>query len=239
MNSPRRTHDLALDIREEEIWRLLGYGDRPTPARVAQLIREVREECTPLLSPACAVLRQSGDDLYRSEYLRGVEDVVLCLVTVGGGVEQVAARYDQADQVAKALVASTFGSVATEAAADTANALIRADIEREGLRCSRRFSPGYGGWDVAEQRWILSVLEGDALGVALTDGCMMVPRKSVTFAVNVGVDPVEMRDDNACDSCDLVNCRYRRDAVVSVKKGREWTTFIARHSNYCPRDKWS
>ncbi len=134
---------------------------------------------------------------------------------------------------------NVIGSVAVEEAAEAANAIIRDDVTREGLRCTKRFSPGYGGWDLSEQRWILRVLDGESLGVTLTDGCMMVPRKSITFAVNVGKNPVEMRDDNECEACELVNCAYRRKTVIKGENGKPCKTFIGPDSNYCPLDRWS
>ena len=44
----------------------------------------------------------------------------------------------------------------------------------------------------------------------MTEGCMMVPRKSITFAVTCGEDVVELHDRNMCDDCDMEQCRFRR-----------------------------
>jgi hypothetical protein len=234
----RQEINFPIEIKRAEVAGLLGYADRPIPDRVLAVLAEIESEAAPVLAPACAIRRAEPDLLRRSTFLKDLDAAVLCLVTIGGGVEKIMETYDRRGEMGKALVANVFGSAAAEAAADVANAFIRDDVVREGLRCSRRFSPGYGGWDVAEQRWILPALEGDALGVELTDGCMMVPRKSITFAVNIGERPVEMRDDNACNGCELINCAYRRETVVKEENGVTWTTFIGPDSNYCPLNRW-
>jgi hypothetical protein len=226
-------------IEDDVVTGMLGYADRPVPHRVQELLAEIKAETAPLLKPACAILRADPELLARSPFLKELDAAVLCLVTIGGGVEHAMEDYDHDGEIAKALIMNVFGSAAAEAAADAANELIRSDIAREGLRCTRRFSPGYHGWDLSEQRWILRALDGEVLGVTMTEGCMMVPRKSVTFAVNVGEDPVETRNDNACDGCELINCTYRRETAIKEVNGKQWTTFIGPDSNYCPRDKWN
>jgi len=235
----RRESGFPIEIQPDEVSGLLGYNDRPVPDRVQIVLQEIEAEATPLLEPACTILRATSDLLSGSGFLQQLDDAVLCLVTIGAGVEHAMEAYDRAGEIGRALMMNVFGSAAAEATADAANAFIREDIEREGLRCTRRFSPGYGGWDVSEQQWVLPALEGHSLGVSLTDGCMMVPRKSITFAVNVGENPAEMRDDNACDGCELINCKYRRETVTIEENGITCTTFIAQLSNFCPLDRWS
>ncbi len=234
----RRVTGFPIEIQRSEVLGLLGYSDRSIPGRVRRILDEIETETVPLLRTACSIRRVEAALLARSEFLRGLDAAVFCLVTIGDGVEKAMDAHAQKGDIVRALMLNVYGSAAAEAAADAANALIREEIEREGLRCSRRFSPGYNGWDVAEQRWLLPTLDGEALGVTLTDGCMMVPRKSITFAVSVGEQPVEMREDNACDGCELINCQYRRKTVIEERNGRTWTTFIGPESNYCPLNKW-
>ncbi|MFH1754391.1 MAG: hypothetical protein ABIA59_01695, partial [Candidatus Latescibacterota bacterium] len=139
-----------------------------------------------------------------------IEQVVLCLVTIGGQLEMSVDKHKQAGDLSRALILDTYGSAAAEAAADVAEGIIRAEIVNKGLTYSKRFSPGYGGWNVAEQGWVVPALEGDKLGVRLTQGLMMIPRKSITFAVTYGESPVSLRDEDMCDVCDMVTCRFKR-----------------------------
>ncbi|MEE8384345.1 MAG: hypothetical protein V3S01_00320 [Dehalococcoidia bacterium] len=234
-----RKNDLSIAIRREEISRLLGYGDRQVPARVRRLLMDVEKEAQALLRPVSARLEMDAAAMARSPFLRDLDAVVVCLVTIGPALEEAVKAHHHAGELGRSLVLNAYGSAAVEVAADAANEIIRRDVERRELLCSRRFSPGYGGWDVSEQRWIVEALEAERLAVSLTEGCMMVPHKSITFAVNTGTNPVEMRHDNACDGCGLATCDYRRRTVVTEEKGKTCTTFVGPESNFCPRDKWS
>jgi cobalamin-dependent methionine synthase I len=103
-----------------------------------------------------------------------------------------------------------YGSAAAEAAADSANAAIERELSDKGRYCSHRFSPGYACWDLKEQEWILPALEGEELGVTLTEGFMMSPRKSISFAVTFADSPVESRHEHSCNSCGMIDCLYKR-----------------------------
>jgi hypothetical protein len=234
-----RENDFPIAIQRDEISRLLGYGAGQVPGRVRRLLTDVEKEAKVLLRPACARLAMEIAALDESPFLRNLDGVVLCLVTIGPALEEAVDAHHRAGELSRSLVLNAYGSAAVEAAADAANERIRRDVERQELRCSRRFSPGYGSWDVSEQRWILEALDADRLGITLTEGCMMVPRKSMTFAVNTGTNPMEARHDNACDSCGLTTCNYRREPVVAGEKGQTCTTLADPESNFCPRDKWS
>jgi hypothetical protein len=62
---------------------------------------------------------------------------------------------------------------------------ILAEKAREmNLWPSKRFSPGYAKWDIKEQRFIFRILSAADIVVRLTESCMMVPRKSISFRIN-------------------------------------------------------
>ncbi|MFQ5511173.1 MAG: hypothetical protein ACE5EO_04925 [Candidatus Krumholzibacteriia bacterium] len=209
MGNVRRTADLQISIRDDEMAGLLGYPDAVLPERVRAMIAEIERRARGLLAPACAYRVMRREEYQHSRYLRAVDESVLCLVTVGGDLEREVTRHKQSGELTRALLLDTYGSAAAEAAAAAANAIIENVVGARGLRCSRRFSPGYGGWPVEEQRWILPALEADTLHVTLTEGCMMNPRKSITFAVTISEDPVEKRAVDICETCGAVNCRLR------------------------------
>jgi hypothetical protein len=201
----------SLDVRVDygEVARLLGYPPGPLPERVEEMVVEAERQAPLLVRPAGTFVLLDGVDPGRSPFLCSAGRVALALVTIGDGVERAVAHYREQGLLAPALIFDAFGSAAAEAAADAAEAIVRDAVGAGGLRCSRRFSPGYGGWDVVEQRWIVEALDAGAVGVALTTGCMMTPRKSVTFAMTVGTHPVELYDDDICDACGVPECEWR------------------------------
>jgi hypothetical protein len=213
-----RSFDFPLAVERDEIARVLGYGVKEVPARAREVIDKAERTAKGLIATASAYRFLDNKEFEHSEYLSCLDKVVLCLVTIGGGLEEVVEKQKRNGDLSFALVLDGYGSAAAEAAADTAEAVIKKKIKSQGLKCSTRFSPGYGGWNVAEQKWIVPALDGEELGVRLTEGCMMVPRKSITFAMTYGESPVSMRDGEMCEVCEMENCRFRR---VGEKKRPE------------------
>ena len=64
---------------------------------------------------------------------------------------------------------------------------------------------------MAGQRSIFELVEAGRIGVSLSAGCMMIPRKSVSFAVHVAREPETLRSENSCENCGRKNCEYRVD----------------------------
>lgn len=205
-----RARGFNVDVQMDEIARVLGYGFKGIPERVAKIIDDIEKSAGDLLSTAYSYRLMKNEEFTHSDHLKCVSDIVLCLVTIGHRLENAVEEYKLAGDLSHAIILDTYGSAAAEAAADTAEADIRRRITGLGLKCSPRFSPGYGEWDVREQKWIVPALEGKTIGVYLTEGCMMAPRKSITFAVTYGEDVVELRDGHMCDRCDMEDCRFRR-----------------------------
>jgi hypothetical protein len=199
----------TISVEREEIARCLGYGGGRIPPRVAAMLDEIETSSAALLEPACAYRMMTSDEYFHSHYVCHVGALAVCLVTIGPKLEKVVARHREAGDLSRALILDSYGSAAAEAAADAAEKIVRARILESGLKCSPRFSPGYGGWNVAEQKWVFAALSGEALGVRLTEGCMLDPRKSITFAMTIGDQPVDMRDAEVCEYCGMVNCRFK------------------------------
>jgi hypothetical protein len=201
--------DLDITVRHGDIASLLGYGQSGVPERVQKLIDDIEKKAPQLLEPACAYRIMTREEFRKSRFLRHVPDLALCLVTIGPKLEEELERHKKEGLLSHALLLDTYGSAAAEACAEAAEKIIVSEVAETGLRCSQRFSPGYGAWAVDEQRWIIEAIDGDSLGVTLTDGCMMQPRKSVTFAVTIGKNPIELRSENICDGCGAANCPSR------------------------------
>ena len=209
MTKIRKATGFEISVKRDEIARCLGYGHNQVPGRVVAILEEIENTAPTLIEPACSYRMMTNDEYFHSHYVCHIGALVVCLVTIGPKLEEVVGKYRDAGDLSRALILDSYGSAAAEAAAEAAEELIRGKIAESGLKCSPRFSPGYGGWNVAEQKWLFASVDGDALGVRLTEGCMLVPRKSITFAMTVGDQPVDMRDTEVCEYCGMVKCRFR------------------------------
>jgi hypothetical protein len=200
---------LAVEVPRREVLRCMGYprGHEPGGA-IARAVEPLWAQAAALVRACGAFVRAGRAEAEAVGMPAAPDRAAFGLCTVGPGLERESERRMAGGDALGALFFDAFGSAAAEAAAEALHARICAGAQAEGLVAERRVSPGYGRWDVVRQRDLLARLPADRLGVSLTEGCMMVPRKSVSFALALGTSG-EQRPRARCASCDLVDCRYR------------------------------
>ncbi|MBE3085623.1 MAG: hypothetical protein IMZ64_05330 [Bacteroidetes bacterium] len=100
------------------------------------------------------------------------------------------------------------GSEIVEAAADLMqNELEKAAIS-SGKKITNRYSPGYCGWDVAEQHKLFQLVPYNYCGIRLTPAALMDPVKSVSGIIGIGENVKS--NPYTCSICDLKDCIYRK-----------------------------
>jgi drug/metabolite transporter superfamily protein YnfA len=100
-----------------------------------------------------------------------------------------------------------FGSIVVEDAMDLIQGRLQNEMKRLGLAITNRFSPGYCGWDVAEQQRLFKLLPDRFCGIQLTASSLMLPAKSVSGIIGIG-ESVKYHP-YTCNLCDMKNCLYR------------------------------
>ena len=205
--------ELRLRVTRAEVLRNLGYPRARAPSqRVARQLDQRWDAACALLRPRGVYRLITGEQATALAMPRPTAQVGLGLCTIGPALEQAEQRLTAQDRMLEALLLDAFGSAAAEAAADALNAVLCAWAQERGLHLRPRFSPGYGSWDVRHQGALLALLPARELGVTLTEGMMMVPRKSVSFAVRLAADDEPGRPDRRhCAGCDLDGCLYRSE----------------------------
>jgi hypothetical protein len=208
---PGRVVPLAVSIDRDEVIRLLGYPpDRPLPARLAALLEEALAAARRLVRARGAFARLAPERAAEVGLQPvAATELVVGLVTVGAEVEAAAEEATRRGEPTRALLLDTAGSAAAEEAADRIGAVIVGlpeDADRRVIPC--RFSPGYGDWSLQDQPKLFALLPQE-LGVTLLPSMMMVPRKSVSFAMWLGAAPGRA-SGHGCARCPLDTCRYRR-----------------------------
>ena len=73
---------------------------------------------------------------------------------------------------------------------------------------TNRFSPGYCGWKLTEQKTLFTLLGGMPCGIHLSDVCLMTPEKSISGIIGVGHKVNEKA--YGCRFCDLKTCYKRK-----------------------------
>lgn len=150
-------------------------------------------------------VRFTSRDLAR--HLKGCEEVLLLAATLGSKVD-AAIRRLALTSVAEGAAAQAVAAALIESYCDS----VQAEADTGGLSQRPRFSPGYGDWDLSEQKLLFPVLEcAKHIGLTLTDGMMMAPSKSVTAVIGLSEDVACVW--NKCMTCKNINCPYRSESV--------------------------
>jgi hypothetical protein len=205
---------------------LQGQGLDPARARpeIVAAAQGVLDEAQSLLAPAAlyeivpvrefrhhTVILGDGTSLEGTlvaRALAGAAEIALAVCTVGPALDaRVSAHFAAGDSLhALALDGAGIGALAQVSGAvgericDEANA--------RGLRTGMRASPGQEGWPLEQQMILFDLVPAQKIGVQLTESCLMLPRKSVSFVVGLG--PEMRADATACDFCSKRDrCRWR------------------------------
>jgi cobalamin-dependent methionine synthase I len=140
-------------------------------------------------------------------FLAGAERVSVAVCTIGTELEEMSSSYMK-DNPLLALALDGLGNAAVEALGQQVCRRIGQRAEEDGLETSGSLSPGEPDWPVdIGQPQIFSLLDTSRAGVRLTEGGMMIPKKTISFAVGIGA---HMEQTSPCDSCSMnKKCRYR------------------------------
>ncbi|MFH1893877.1 MAG: vitamin B12 dependent-methionine synthase activation domain-containing protein [Candidatus Zixiibacteriota bacterium] len=79
-----------------------------------------------------------------------------------------------------------------------------------------RFSPGYCGWHVSAQKKLFRYLDPAAIGISLTESCLMQPLKSISGVIISGKKEIFDFEDTFpfCSECSDHSCTERIRAVM-------------------------
>jgi cobalamin-dependent methionine synthase I len=154
-----------------------------------------------------------GSVTFRSNVIaRLLEDcqkVAVFVLTVGGRLSELVRQLSKDGLMVQAAVLDAIGSDAAETLAHVVQDIVAQEAEAEGMGISQRFSPGYCDWRVSQQKMVFRAMGGKTAGVRLTDGCLMIPQKSISGIIGIGpADKVESY--NPCLTCNKSDCEGRR-----------------------------
>lgn len=140
--------------------------------------------------------------------LKKADCVAIFLCTAGAEIGIRSRKAMQDRDFLKGYIYDVVGSEIVEAAAD----LMQDNLERtmigEGKKITNRYSPGYCGWDVAEQHKLFQLIPANWCSISLTPSALMDPVKSVSGIIGIGTEVKS--NPYTCRLCDMKDCVYRR-----------------------------
>ena len=224
-----------LRIDRDEVLRFQGYKrdvDVPTADVLAlfgealalgeRLVRpRVVYRAAPVDGQSEDLIEVAGERLHIPAIGRlwgSLEAVGGAVCTVGDAIETRVRALFEERELPLAMMLDSVGSAAVESLAEAANDLLCQRALEESLRVTNRISPGYAGWDTAEQRALWTLCPGEPIGVTLNDACFMTPVKSITFLVGIGSEARVDHYFTQCRRCWMRDCAYRRAPAPTASR---------------------
>ena len=216
--------DLKLNVCQIE--QVMGYKDGESQETISELIGKLLK----VTESICRIKAEYGvfpvekfDDPEKSIRINGLvfdvkkivygqikkaERIAVFLCTAGPeiGIRSRAAMKD--GDLLTGYVYDMIGSEVVEAAVDLMQESLQKAMAAEGKKITNRYSPGYCGWDVAEQHKLFQLMPDNYCGIKLNDSALMNPEKSVSGFIGLG-EHVRY-NPYTCRLCDMKDCIYRR-----------------------------
>lgn len=224
-----------IDVRDEEYERLLGYPkDHALGEREAELAAQARDFYTRNGKPWIYVREV---ELFRSERALRLDGVrfdsqhlsalleqqdaaraMLVAVSAGRSCEERARRLWEESKPDEYFFHEVFGSAVVEHLVAGASGRICSLAEGEDLVAMPHYSPGYSGWNIADQGKLFELITG-GMALALPEplevlpGGMLNPKKSLLAVVGLTARTSRSAASHRpvpCEACSFSPCQYRR-----------------------------
>lgn len=214
-----------LDIDDTELYRYLGFDISRPDAYLLDFIQRLKQEALSICVPRFGYRLLPGEakdkrsvvlsgqtftpDGIIVRYLRDSDFFATIVASVGAELDKWITEKRSGGDVMEAFVADALGSTIVEAIVSWGLSRLAAKMGKLEFKISNSYSPGYCGWDVAEQRLFFSLLPDKFCGISLTDSCLMLPIKSVSALVGIGKN-VEKKP-YGCAICRKKDCFKRKE----------------------------
>lgn len=219
--------DLPIHIPLGETYRYMGFPEhlKNIPPQIAQMAEEEIAQSITFIVPRATYYTCDYDAeqfiVYNKErklsvlgagirtHLAQCTKATLFTCTVGQTIETKIDAYFKAGEFTRALILDAIGSAAVEYVADTLNQYLHNAAYHEQFSLVSRFSPGYGGWDLAIQKDLVSMAGGIEIGIEVTETSLLIPRKSVSGIIGwiPGLNSILQSTSSPCDICQIRRCK--------------------------------
>jgi hypothetical protein len=227
-----------VDVQEPEYQRLLGYPkNHALDGRARELADAARnwyaENSRPWIYAREAPALELRDHTvcidawdFSSKRLHGlfaeaqVHSTVLVAVSAGKECEERAQELWHDGKPDEYFFLKVFGSAVVEHLVTVASGRICGWADENQMAALPHFSPGYSGWDIAEQPKLWNLLRQNSNvdfpgELEVLESGMLCPEKSLLAVFGLTRNLEKGRRFARlipCESCSLPNCRYRRGA---------------------------
>jgi len=214
-----------LDVKVEHIEEAMGYGRGQSPEPFPEMIAFALGQCDQLcdiqgslLVSNNFVLDNAGSFVAEgitfnvgkkiARQLRNVDGGALFICTAGAGISEKSKELMATGDLIEGYILDVIGSVTVEAAIDKIQDSFENELISLGYKMANRYSPGYCGWALSEQKRFFALFPENHCKIKLSDSCLMDPIKSVSGVIGFGRNVKKTAYE--CQMCELETCIYRK-----------------------------
>lgn len=220
----RQISDIEIQLNRNDI--LSGQGIDPGRAS-KQLItsaESIIEEANKLVKPAALYIPvivnkfKNENILFKggsfsgplvARALFGAEQLNIALCTIGSNLENRVADLMN-DNPVQALALEGAGIAAIKQVSQIVEDLISETACELEVPLGMRVHPGQEGWPIEQQRQVFQILPAEVIGITLTENCLMIPRKSLSFVIPQGLNlSVSVSPCNFCSK--NARCQWKNE----------------------------
>lgn len=212
-------------LNREEVAKYLGFGNRVITKQMEKMIEMAEQLVLNTIVPRYIYkvfeIEEFTDGIHFrgtnlvldsadiKSHLKGCSKAIIICATVSEGIDNLIRRISMQD-MALSVVVDCTASVACEAVGDIVDEELSKLFEDSYL--TFRFGVGYGDLSLDYQKDILNILEaGKRIGVTLTTGNIMLPRKTITGIIGVSDIPLGGKR-KGCAICNMKDsCCFRKE----------------------------
>ena len=114
-----------------------------------------------------------------SKLLEKSDKIVFMASTVGNDIVKLRDENIKGKNPAFGVILDAVASETADAGLDWIQQFISRQIAKQGLKLTRRFSPGYGDLHISIQKTIYKKLKLNKIGIKITKNYFLIPEKSV------------------------------------------------------------
>ena len=212
-----------IELTANDIYKEMGYGTNVPDDNVRLWVDMTMQKANQIVSPSFYYATFNGEldesSLNCSEtktrfllgttiarLLHNAEFFLVFTATAGIDYQNEHNRLSQAGDALQLYIWDALGTCVAEATGNLMEKYVEADF-KDTLHTSR-FSPGYCGWLVKDQRILFDMLPPKVCDITLNDSALMYPIKSISGIIGLGahVDTKKY----GCQFCELTSCYKKR-----------------------------
>lgn len=211
----------SLDLKASDIFKEIGYREALPEEETVIITNTLLSRVASVATPSCTFALYDGT-LSRSSVmlnrymlktgktiaglLKNSEYFCLFAATAGSSFQHFQDNIKEKGDILQTFILDIIGTCIAERTGDIMEKLLEEQIE--DCKHTHRFSPGYCGWPLTEQKQLFRLLGNNPSGITLSKSCLMTPVKSISGIIGIGKEVNEKQ--YGCNFCELETCYKKK-----------------------------